>query len=99
MLSEELGLQKLLKGREGRPCSGSADSRLECLDKIIVFQVIMELRCHFPRTFDMNSRLERFIGHQDRIQAFDMNSRLERLNEVIRIQSRLYQCCSDDGNL
>ena len=23
MLSEELGLQKLLKGREGRPCSGS----------------------------------------------------------------------------
>ena len=24
MLSEELGLQKLLKGREGRPCSGSA---------------------------------------------------------------------------
>ena len=24
MLSEELGLQELLKGREGRPCSGSA---------------------------------------------------------------------------
>ena len=24
MLSEELGLQKLFKGREGRPCSGSA---------------------------------------------------------------------------
>ena len=24
MLSEELGLQKLLEGREGRPCSGSA---------------------------------------------------------------------------
>ena len=24
MLSEELGLQKLLTGREGRPCSGSA---------------------------------------------------------------------------
>ena len=24
VLSEELGLQKLLKGREGRPCSGSA---------------------------------------------------------------------------
>ena len=23
MLSEELGLQKLLEGREGRPCSGS----------------------------------------------------------------------------
>ena len=24
MLSEELGLQELLEGREGRPCSGSA---------------------------------------------------------------------------
>ena len=24
VLSEELGLQKLLEGREGRPCSGSA---------------------------------------------------------------------------
>ena len=27
MLSEELGLQELLKGREGRPCSGSARQR------------------------------------------------------------------------
>ena len=26
MLSEELGLQKLLEGREGRPCSGSVGS-------------------------------------------------------------------------
>ena len=35
MLSEELGLQKLLKGREGRPCSGSAGQLIPgCIQKL-----------------------------------------------------------------
>ena len=34
MLSEELGLQKLLKGREGRPCSGSVCLRIEGIDAV-----------------------------------------------------------------